>query len=95
MPRETPLFTGLTRAPEFAGMPVAFVGVAAVIPIVTFIMTQTFWDFWGLLTAIPSYLICVALSRRDPHIASIFLVSQMKTGARKSRAFWGGNSYGA
>ena len=93
--RGTVLFTGLTRQPELAGIPVAFVGAAAVLPIITFIATQTFWDFWGLLVAFPSYVLCLALAKHDPHIVSLWKVSQFKTGKRRNWRLWGGNSYGA
>ncbi len=90
--RRTPLFTGLTRLPERAGVPISFWLVGATVPAVAFIVTQSFWVF---LLAPILYLVMLGLAKKDAFMFLILFKKLTKTPATRNRTFWGGNSYGS
>lgn len=87
------IFQAITRPSERAGMPMTFHIVALSIPLMTFIMTQGFLGFWGLLAIAPSYAAARWVVSVDPYLPDhIATMADCKL-FTPNKPYWGGNSY--
>lgn len=89
-----PLFTGLTRSAELAGIPVRFWLLGVIPPVLCFVFFGQNW----LLLALHLPILCglmFYLQKLDHYIFSIFYLKLYMTPRTRNRSFWGGNSYGS
>lgn len=89
------LLISMTRPATFMNIPLEAAGAIMTIAMVAFGLTQNV--FWGLLTAVPLYVISLGIVQYDMN-AFRLVGHAMRTGfgpgtSRATRRIWGGNSF--
>ena len=74
-------------------MPMSFHIFALSIPLMLFILTQSIFGFWALLSVAPAYLLARWIVSVDPYLPDHLATMADCKLFTKNKPFWGGNSY--
>lgn len=86
------IFTGMTRQPEKLGMPLSFWLAGTSLPILLYILTNSY-GFWALLTVIPSWIAMRFAAKKEPYLFKVLYARFYITPKTATSFYFGGNSY--